>query len=216
MRQLSERLPVVQTVPAWMGRTVIQPVAVADTVHYLAEALERPDVAGHLDVVGPDRVTYAELLRTYAAESGLLRIQPGVARPVEAVARVAGAVVDVPSSLVESLIPSLGHDMAADRDAAFVLGVPPDGSCPWQRRSDGHSPTAGRVTTLIDTAVRIQASLIVTMALIVVLQVGTVLHVGTVMQVVMAPRLSMVVQVLRVDAPAAGARSTAQQSVGTR
>ena len=67
MRQTSQRLGVVQTVPAWMGSSVIQPVAVADAVYYLAEALERPEVTGHLDVVGPDQLTYLTLLRTYAA-----------------------------------------------------------------------------------------------------------------------------------------------------
>ncbi len=129
MRQLSSRLPFVTTVPAWMAGTVIQPVAVSDTVHYLAEALERVDIVGHLDAVGPDQVTYAALLRAYAAASGLLRVQvPVWLLPVDAVARVAGLLVDVPSSLVESLIPSLGHDMVADRDAAVALGSPEGGA----------------------------------------------------------------------------------------
>ena len=125
MRQMSHRLGIVQTVPAWMGSSVIQPVAVADAVWFLAEALERPDVTGHLDVVGPDRLSYVSLLRTYAARARLLRVQlPVWLAPVETVARVAGALVDVPSGTVQSLIPSLGHDMVGDRDAAAVLGEP--------------------------------------------------------------------------------------------
>ncbi|WP_169735762.1 NAD(P)H-binding protein [Intrasporangium oryzae] len=147
MRQLSERLPVVQTVPAWMATTLIQPVAVADAVHFLAEALERPDVTGHLDVVGPDRVTYAELLRAYAAESGLVRIQvPVWLAPVDAVTRVVGAVVDVPAALVGSLIPSLGHDMVAGRDAAGELGAAESGPLPVAeaiRRSLGRARAGG-------------------------------------------------------------------------
>ena len=91
MRQMSHRLGVVQTVPAWMGGSVIQPVAARDAVWFLAEALERPDVTGHLDVVGPDRLSYVELLRTYAAAARLLRVQvPVWLAPVETVARVAG------------------------------------------------------------------------------------------------------------------------------
>jgi hypothetical protein len=43
------------------------------------------------------------------------------------VARVAGSLVDVPSSTVLSLIPSLGHDMVAGHDAADVLGEPDGG-----------------------------------------------------------------------------------------
>ncbi|MGO4597533.1 NAD-dependent epimerase/dehydratase family protein [Terrabacter sp. 2RAF25] len=125
MRQMSHRLGVVQTVPAWMAGSVIQPVAVADAVWFLAEALERPDVTGHLDVVGPDRLSYVSLLRTYAAEARLLRVQlPVWLAPVETVARVAGSLVDVPSGTVQSLIPSLGHDMVGELDAADVLGEP--------------------------------------------------------------------------------------------
>jgi hypothetical protein len=128
MRQTSRRLGVVQTVPAWMGSSVIQPVAVADAVHYLAVALERTGVVGHLDLVGPDRLSYVGLLRAYAAAARLVRVQvPVWLAPVEVVARVAGRLVDVPAPVVESLIPSLGHDMVAHRDAAEVLGEPDGG-----------------------------------------------------------------------------------------
>ena len=128
MRQTSRRLGLVQTVPAWMGSSVIQPVSVADAVFYLAVALERTDVVGHLDVVGPDQLSYVDLLRTYAAAARLVRVQvPVWLAPVEIVARVAGRLVDVPAPVVESLIPSLGHDMVAGRDAAEVLGEPEGG-----------------------------------------------------------------------------------------
>jgi len=53
VRQISERLPLVQTIPSWMRDTVVQPIAVADAVRYVAEAVERTDVTGHLDVAGP-------------------------------------------------------------------------------------------------------------------------------------------------------------------
>jgi hypothetical protein len=128
MRQTSQRLGVVQTVPSWMGSSVIQPVSVTDAVYYLAEAIERPDVTGHLDVVGPDRLSYMALLRTYAAAARLLRLQvPVWLAPVDVVGRVAGRLVDVPTPVVESLIPSLGHDMVAELDAADVLGEPAGG-----------------------------------------------------------------------------------------
>ncbi len=128
LRQASHRLPLVQAVPAWMRRSVIQPVAVADAVWALAEALERPRVTGWLDLVGPECLSYVDLLRTYAAQARLVRVQvPLWLAPVEAVARLAGALVDVPSRTVESLVPSLGHDMVAARDAATVLGEPAGG-----------------------------------------------------------------------------------------
>ena len=98
MRQTSQRLGVVQTVPAWMGSSMIQPVSVTDAVYYLAEALERTEVTGHLDVVGPDRLSYLALLRTYAGAARLLRVQlPVWLAPVDIVARVAGRLVDVPA-----------------------------------------------------------------------------------------------------------------------
>ena len=146
MRQTSHRLPVVQTVPAWMRGSVIQPVAVADAVWFLAEALERPDVTGWLDLAGPERLGYVDLLRTYAAQARLVRVQvPLWLAPVEAVARLAGALVDVPSRTVESLVPSLGHDMVATRDAATVLGDPPGGRLTVAeaiRRALAHAPDA--------------------------------------------------------------------------
>ena len=62
------------------------------------------------------------------ARPRLLRVQlPVWLAPVEVVARVAGRLVDVPAPVVESLIPSLGHDMVAGRDAADVLGEPSGG-----------------------------------------------------------------------------------------
>ncbi|WP_207556066.1 NAD(P)H-binding protein [Intrasporangium flavum] len=128
MRQASHRLPVVQAVPAWMRGSVIQPVSAADAVWALAEALERPDVTGWLDLVGPEALGYVDLLRTYAAQARLVRVQvPVWLAPVDTVARLAGALVDVPSRTVESLVPSLGHDMVATRDAATVLGEAPTG-----------------------------------------------------------------------------------------
>jgi uncharacterized protein YbjT (DUF2867 family) len=128
LRQMSHRLPLVQTVPTWMSRSVIEPVAVVDAVHLLADALERQEVTGWLDVVGPDRLGYAALLRAYASAARLVRVQvPVWLAPVDAVARVAGALVDVPSRTVEALVPSLGHDMVGERDAAEVLGEPPGG-----------------------------------------------------------------------------------------
>ncbi len=128
MRQTSRRLGAVQTVPAWMAGSVIQPVAVADAVFYLAEALEHPRSPATSMPSVPNVLSYLELLRTYAAAAGLRRVQlPVWLAPVEVVARVAGRLVDVPTAVVESLIPSLEHDMVAERDAADVLGEPEGG-----------------------------------------------------------------------------------------
>jgi uncharacterized protein YbjT (DUF2867 family) len=123
VRQISERLPLVQTVPRWMRETVVQPIAVADAVHYLAEAVERPSVTGHLDVAGPDRLTYPQLLQLYADVAGLTRVQvpvPGV--PEDLVGWLAGQLTDVDTGTVQSLMASLRHDMVADLEPLGVLG----------------------------------------------------------------------------------------------
>jgi uncharacterized protein YbjT (DUF2867 family) len=123
VRQISERLPLLQTIPTWMRDTVVQPIAVADAVHYLAEAVERVHVTGHLDVAGRDRLTYPELLDLYADIAGLTRIQvtvPGL--PEELVGWVAGQLTDVDTPTVQSLMASLRYDMVADLEPIAALG----------------------------------------------------------------------------------------------
>ena len=144
VRQISERLPLLQTIPTWMRDTVVQPIAVADAVHYLAEAVERVHVTGHLDVAGRDRLTYPELLDLYADIAGLTRIQvtvPGL--PEEIVGWVAGQLTDVDTPTVQSLMASLRHDMVADLEPITALGphdpMPlraehPAGPCRGRRR----------------------------------------------------------------------------------
>ncbi|MEO7061933.1 MAG: NAD(P)H-binding protein [Lapillicoccus sp.] len=125
VRQISERLPLVQTIPRWMQDTVVQPVSVVDAVFYLAEAVEHPEAVGHVDLAGPDRLTYPELLRLYAGVTGLTRVQvpiPGF--PEDIVGWLAGQLTDVDTPTVETLMASLGHDMVATSDVREVLGDP--------------------------------------------------------------------------------------------
>ena len=123
IRQISHRIPLVQALPTWMRDTVVQPIAIADAVHFLAEATCRPDVVGHVDVAGPDRVTYAELLRLYAGVARLTRLQvtvPGL--PADLTGWLAGQLTDVSTTTVESLMASLQHDMVADSRDCAVFG----------------------------------------------------------------------------------------------
>lgn len=125
VRQVSERLPLVQTIPTWMKDTVVQPVAIADAVHYLAEAIEHPEVVGHLDLAGPDRLTYPALLRLYAEVAGLTRIQVPIPLPSaldDLVGWLAGQLTDVDTPTVETLVASLEHDMVAGADIRSALG----------------------------------------------------------------------------------------------
>ncbi|MER7011503.1 SDR family oxidoreductase [Saccharopolyspora sp. NPDC000359] len=72
LRYLTERLPAMVT-PRWVSNRV-QPIAVRDVVHYLVGAAELPaEVNRSFDIGGPDVLTYAEMMRTYAAVAGLPR-----------------------------------------------------------------------------------------------------------------------------------------------
>ncbi len=72
LRYLVERLPVM-ICPRWVS-TESQPVAVDDVLHWLVRCLEVPETAGKaLEIGGPDRVTYRELMRIMAEVLGLPR-----------------------------------------------------------------------------------------------------------------------------------------------
>ncbi len=109
LRQTASTL-LVQPVPVWMSSRV-QPIAVADVVRVLADALEG-GATGDVDIGGPDVVTYPELLRLYAEVAGLPRVQvPVVGAPVSAVALGAGLVSAAPYWTAAALVRSLRHDM---------------------------------------------------------------------------------------------------------
>ena len=72
LRYLVEVLPVMVT-PRWV-ETRCQPIAIADVVDLLVEAVTRPGtVSGIYGVGGPDIVTYAQMMALYAELSGLPR-----------------------------------------------------------------------------------------------------------------------------------------------
>ena len=78
-----------------------------------------------LDIAGPDRLTYPQLLAVYADVAGLTRVQlPVPAVPVDVLGAVAGVLTDVPTPTVAALTASLRHDMLASQDARTVLGDP--------------------------------------------------------------------------------------------
>ncbi|HTY88090.1 MAG TPA: SDR family oxidoreductase [Candidatus Acidoferrum sp.] len=72
IRALVERLPVMVT-PRWV-RVLAQPLAVADVLAYLRAALSL-EISGSvtIEIGGPDRVSYGELMREYARQRGLRR-----------------------------------------------------------------------------------------------------------------------------------------------
>ena len=73
LRALVEKLPVMVT-PSWV-RTRTQPIGIEDLIAYLVEALDLPGAESRIyEVGGPDRVSYRDLMREYAALRGLRRL----------------------------------------------------------------------------------------------------------------------------------------------
>jgi uncharacterized protein YbjT (DUF2867 family) len=72
IRYLTEREPVLNC-PAWFFSQA-QPIAIRDVLSYLIDALETPESIGRLiEIGGPTRLTYAEMLLKYAKERHLKR-----------------------------------------------------------------------------------------------------------------------------------------------
>ena len=72
VRYLGEREPLLLC-PAWFFSQA-QPIAIRDILSYLIDALETPESEGRLiEIGGPTRLTYAEMLLEYAKERGLKR-----------------------------------------------------------------------------------------------------------------------------------------------
>ena len=73
IRYLTEREPVL-VCPAWFFSQA-QPISIRDVLTYLIAALETPESTGKMiEIGGPKRLTYADMLRGYARERNLKRV----------------------------------------------------------------------------------------------------------------------------------------------
>ncbi|MFD5823848.1 DUF2867 domain-containing protein [Lentzea sp. NPDC060358] len=116
--------------PSWM-HNASRPIAVGDVVHFLVAAANLAEpVDGVFDLVGPELITYLELVQRCAH---VLRLP--VRLPVPAplwshklAAQVAGLVTPVSAAVAEPLFDSLDHDLTATgRPATKVLPSPSGG-----------------------------------------------------------------------------------------
>lgn len=110
LRRLVERLPIL-LIPDWMDR-LVQPVATEDVVSALVAAGGGAIQNTHVDLGGPDRLTYPELLALVADELDLRRPQVRLPPISHTVLGMAAAVITgIPRHTVIELVKSLRHDM---------------------------------------------------------------------------------------------------------
>jgi uncharacterized protein YbjT (DUF2867 family) len=129
MRHLTDRLPAMTT-PKWVHNK-IQPIAIDDVLHYLAEAVTAAVPGSRTwDVGGPDVLEYGEAMQVYAEVAGLRR-RLIVALPwlTPTIASLwVGLVTPMPSGLARPLIESLECDaVVSNSDIDAVIAPPPGG-----------------------------------------------------------------------------------------
>jgi uncharacterized protein YbjT (DUF2867 family) len=125
VRHLTDVLPVMPA-PRWVMNKV-QPIAVRDALHYLAEAAGLPEeTSGSFDIGGPDVLTYAEMMRGYARAAGIRQpwVLPLPVLTPWLAAQWVNLVTPIPRSLAVPLVESLQHDCVV-RDRSLDRLVPP-------------------------------------------------------------------------------------------
>ncbi|HEX7503370.1 MAG TPA: NAD-dependent epimerase/dehydratase family protein [Acidobacteriota bacterium] len=112
-RSLLERLPVI-VCPRWSD-SLIQPVALPDTILLLRYALEHPGGGNQShDIGGSDIFTYREMLRRSAALLGLKRLFISVPFSLLGISKTILTLVSgFPRQLVSPLVESLKHSLVA-------------------------------------------------------------------------------------------------------
>ncbi|SPM35440.1 Uncharacterized conserved protein YbjT, contains NAD(P)-binding and DUF2867 domains, partial [Mycobacterium rhizamassiliense] len=129
IRHLTDRLPVMTT-PKWVHNR-IQPIAIADVLHYLAAAATATVPSSRTwDVGGPDVLEYGDMMRVYADVAGLhprhLIALPFLTPTIASL--WIGAVTPMPPGLARPLIESLECDaVMRNADVDSVIEPPAGG-----------------------------------------------------------------------------------------
>ena len=113
LRHLVEVLPAM-ICPRWVTATRCQPIAIADVLHYLAEALDMPAGAHEIaEIGGPDVVSYRDMMHAYARCAGLRRrlILPVPVLTPRLSSHWVKLVTPLPYDLARPLVDSLVNDV---------------------------------------------------------------------------------------------------------
>ncbi len=119
IRSLVERLPVMIT-PKWVN-VQAQPIAIDDLLEYLLAALQLPAAESRMyEIGGADRVTYADIMRTYARLRGMrLRMIPVPILSPFLSSLWLGLVTPLYARIGRKLIESIVHPTVVRDDAAL-------------------------------------------------------------------------------------------------
>ena len=121
--------------PSWRSNRT-QPIFEGDAIEYLARTPATADAEGRsLDIVGPEVMTYEEMIERIAEAIGVGRMPlPLPATQTPAASAVVSAITDWPLELVRPLMQSLEHDLLPrNDDARRIYGVNPH---PFERALD--------------------------------------------------------------------------------
>ena len=113
--------------PSWRTNRT-QPIFEGDAIEYLARTPQTPEAEGRsLDIVGPEVMSYAEMVERIAEGLGVGRMPlPLPASQTPAAAAVVSAVTEQPLELVRPLMESLEHDLLPrNDDARRIYGLTP-------------------------------------------------------------------------------------------
>lgn len=121
LRQTVKRLPLLLSDPR--ARTRHQPIAVADAVGYLVDALATEPVYGRsLEIGGSDVLSYRDMVRRLAALTKVRRLLvevPWLPHPVAALG--AALLTDVDGPTAWGLLGSMAHEVVVTNDLAAQL-----------------------------------------------------------------------------------------------
>jgi uncharacterized protein YbjT (DUF2867 family) len=153
LRYLTEVLPVMVT-PKWV-HTECQPIAIRDVLRYLVAVVEHTEsIEGLLEIGGPDVLSYADMMATYADVAGLprRRLLPVPVLSPQLSSMWVGLVTPVPARIARPLVDSLvNRVVVTDRRAEQLF--------PFERLSLTEAirlaisnTASGKVTTKFDDA----------------------------------------------------------------
>ena len=121
LRSLVSRMPVL-LIPRW-ARNLCQPIAVRDVIKYLVGVLETPATSNRsFDIGGKDRLTYEDMLRTFANILGRkVLFVPSPVSSLRFYAYLAGLITSVPAPITAALMEGLQDEVIVQNDDLRAL-----------------------------------------------------------------------------------------------